>query len=109
MNLAQEQTIVDETPWAAIAGVIATVSVFAIAQGLSYPLLSFILQRQGVSPGMIGLSAAMTPIGFIVSSPLIPAVSRVFGAGRTALSCAALSAILLALIGIDIQRPDLDR
>ena len=99
MNLAQEQTIVDETPWAAIAGVIATVSVFAIAQGLSYPLLSFILQRQGVSPGMIGLSAAMTPIGFIVSSPLIPAVSRVFGAGRTALSCAALSAILLALIG----------
>ena len=99
MNLAREQTIVEETPWAAIAGVIATVSVFAIAQGLSYPLLSFILQRQGVSPGMIGLSAAMTPIGFIVSSPLIPAVSRFFGAGRTALSCAALSAVLLALIG----------
>jgi MFS family permease len=88
-----------ETPWAAIAGVIATVSVFAIAQGLTYPLLSFILQRQGVSPGLIGLSAAMTPIGFIVSSPLIPALSRRFGAGRTALSCAALSALMLALIG----------
>jgi MFS family permease len=99
MSPAAEETISDETPWAAIAGVIATVSVFAIAQGLSYPLLSFILQRQGVSPGMIGLSAAMTPIGFIVSSPLIPVVSRFFGAGRTALSCAALSALLLALIG----------
>ncbi len=72
MNLAKNKQSSDETPWAAIAGVIATVSVFAIAQGLSYPLLSFILQRQGVSPGMIGLSAAMTPIGFIVSSPLIP-------------------------------------
>src|SRR3954468_662629 len=91
--------ISDKTPWAAIAGVIATVSVFAIAQGLSYPLLSFILQRQGVSPGLIGLSAAMTPIGFIVSSPIIPALARRFGAGRTALSCAALSAIMLALIG----------
>ena len=89
----------EKTPWAAIAGVIATVSVFAIAQGLSYPLLSFILQRQGVSPSMIGLSAAMTPIGFIVSAPLIPAASRLFGAGRTALSCAALSALLFALIG----------
>ena len=89
----------EPTPWAAIAGVIATVSVFAIAQGLSYPLLSFILQRQGVSPGLIGLSAAMTPIGFIVSSPLIPALARRFGAGRTALSCAGLSAIVLALIG----------
>ena len=99
VSAAQERTISEETPWAAIAGVIATVSVFAIAQGLSYPLLSFILQRQGVSPGMIGLSAAMTPIGFIVSSPLIPAVSRRFGGGRTALTCAALSAVVLALIG----------
>lgn len=85
--------------WAAITGVIATVSVFAIAQGLSYPLLSFILQRQGVSPAIIGLSAAMTPIGFIVSSPLVPALARRFGAGRTALTCAALSALVLALIG----------
>jgi MFS family permease len=99
VNVAHSQAASDVTPWAAIAGVIATVSVFAIAQGLSYPLLSFILQRQGVSPGMIGLSAAMTPIGFVVSSPLIPAVARRFGAGRTALWCAALSALVLALIG----------
>ncbi|TIU82456.1 MAG: MFS transporter, partial [Mesorhizobium sp.] len=44
MDLAEENS--GETmQWAAITGVIATVSVFAIAQGLSYPLLSFILQR----------------------------------------------------------------
>ena len=73
-----------KTETAAIIGVIATVSVFAIAQGLTYPLLSFILQRQGVSPGLIGLSAAMTPIGFIVSSPLIPWLTRRFGEGFSA-------------------------
>ena len=84
---------------AGITGVIATVSVFAVAQGLSYPLLSFILQRQGVSPAMIGLSAAMTPIGFIVSSPPIPWLANRFGAGRVALTCSVLSAIVLALIG----------
>ncbi|TIR65416.1 MAG: MFS transporter, partial [Mesorhizobium sp.] len=67
--------------------------------GLSYPLLSFILQRQGVSPAVIGLSAAMTPVGFILSSPLIPGLARRFGAGRTALICAGLSALVLALIG----------
>ncbi|MER8391771.1 MFS transporter [Mesorhizobium sp. M1340] len=94
-----EQSSGEIAQWAAITGVIATVSVFAIAQGLSYPLLSFILQRQGVSPAIIGLSAAMTPIGFIVSSPLVPALARRFGAGRTALTCAALSALVLALIG----------
>ncbi|RVD61720.1 MFS transporter [Mesorhizobium sp. M2D.F.Ca.ET.185.01.1.1] len=89
----------ESVEWAAITGVIATVSVFAIAQGLSYPLLSFILQGQGVSPAMIGLSAAMTPVGFILSSPLIPALARRFGAGCTALTCAALSALVLALVG----------
>lgn len=98
MGLADSQTS-GSVQWAAITGVIATVSVFAIAQGLSYPLLSFILQRHGVSPAMIGLSAAMTPIGFMLSSPFIPELARRFGAGRTALTCAALSALVLALIG----------
>ena len=78
---------------------ITTVSVFASPRP-ELSAASFILQRQGVSPSLIGLSAAMTPIGFIVSSPLIPALARRFGAGRTALSCAALSAMLLALIGL---------
>src|SRR6187401_1957977 len=85
-------------PVAAIAGIIATVAVFAISQGLSYPLLSFILQRQGLSPAMIGVSAAMTPLGFIVSSFFIPALSRRFGAARLALACAALAALLLIAI-----------
>ena len=90
----------DRTEWAAIAGVIATVSVFAIAQGLTYPLLSFILQRQGVSPSLIGLSAAMTPVGFIVSSPLIPWIARRFGAGRAgARLCRAVGAGASCSIG----------
>ena len=86
-------------PWPAIAGIIATVSVFAISQGLTYPLLSVILERLGQSPGMIGLSASMTPLGIIASAPFIPALSKRFGPGPTALSCAALAALLLALIG----------
>jgi MFS family permease len=89
-----------KTPWAAFAGVIATVSVFAISQGLSYPLLSFILQREGVSPALIGASAAMTPLGFIISSPLIPWMSRKFGAGRLAVGCAGAAALVLALIAL---------
>lgn len=98
-GMTRAGSIRQQADWPAIAGVIATVSVFAIAQGLSYPLLSFILQRQGVSPVMIGLSAAMTPIGFIVSSPMVPALARRFGSARTALTCAALSALTLFLVG----------
>lgn len=87
-------------PWAAMAGIIATVSVFALAQGLTYPLLSFILERQGTTPGLIGLSAAMTPLGFIVSAPLIPALARRVGAARLAVLCALLAALILAAIGL---------
>ncbi|RUM98239.1 MFS transporter [Pseudaminobacter arsenicus] len=85
-------------PWAAMAGIIATVTVFAVAQGLTYPLLSFILERQGTTPGLIGLSAAMTPLGFIVSAPIIPALVRRVGAARLAILCSILAAAALAAI-----------
>jgi MFS family permease len=88
-----------EPPWAALTGIITTVSVFAVAQGLSYPLLSLILERQGTSSTLIGVSAAMTPLGIVASAPCIPFLSRRFGGGATALSCAGLAALLLALIG----------
>ncbi|TCL75752.1 putative MFS family arabinose efflux permease [Rhizobium sp. BK251] len=85
-------------PWAAMAGIIATVMVFAVAQGLTYPLLSFILERQGTTPGLIGLSAAMTPLGFILSAPFIPAVARRLGAARLAILCSVLAALSLVAI-----------
>ncbi|ESZ73906.1 MULTISPECIES: MFS transporter [unclassified Mesorhizobium] len=84
--------------WAAMAGIIATVTVFAIAQGLTYPLLSFILERQGTTPGLIGLSAAMTPLGFIISSLFTPALVRRVGAARFAVVCSILAATVLIAI-----------
>jgi len=86
-------------PWAAMAGIIATVTVFAVAQGLTYPLLSFILERQGTTPSLIGLSAAMTPMGFIVSSLFTPALVWRVGAARFAILCSILAATALMAIG----------
>ncbi|WP_221151219.1 MFS transporter [Rhizobium binae] len=89
----------DRIPWATMAGIIATVTVFAVAQGLTYPLLSFILERQGTTSALIGLSAAMTPLGFIISAPVIPALSRRVGAARLAILCSILTALTLTVIG----------
>ncbi|WP_064708908.1 MFS transporter [Rhizobium bangladeshense] len=88
----------DRIPWAAMIGIIATVTVFAVAQGLTYPLLSFVLERQGLTSGLIGLSAAMTPLGFIISAPLIPALSRQLGGSRLAVLCSILAALTLVAI-----------
>ncbi len=82
-----------------MAGIIATVTVFAVAQGLTYPLLSFILERQGTPPGLIGLSAAMTPLGFIVSAPFIPGLVGRVGGARLAILCSILAALTLIAIG----------
>ena len=88
----------DRIPWAAMAGIIATVTVFAVAQGLTYPLLSFILERQETTPSLIGLSAAMTPLGFIVSAPFVPALARRVGGARLAILCSMQAALTLVAI-----------
>ncbi len=90
----------ERIPWAAMAGIIATITVFAVAQGLTYPLLSFILERQGTAPGLIGLSAAMTPLGFVISAPFIPALARRAGGTRLALFCLFLTAPILLAIAV---------
>ncbi|MBE1205049.1 MFS transporter [Aminobacter carboxidus] len=97
---AESSTSQRQIPWGAMAGVIATVTVFAVAQGLTYPLLSFILERQGTTAGLIGLSAAMTPLGFIVSSPVIPGLTRRVGAARLAILCSLLAAATLVAIAL---------
>jgi MFS family permease len=95
---AESTTREDRVPWAAMAGIIATVTVFALAQGLTYPLLSFILERQGTAPGLIGLSVAMTPLGFIISAPFVPALARRVGAALLAILCSVLAALTLIAI-----------
>ncbi|MEO9337932.1 MFS transporter [Mesorhizobium sp. SB112] len=101
MVLREEPTIdAVKIPWAPILAVIATVSVFAIAQGLSYPLFTFIMKEQGMSPAMIGLSAAMTPLGLILSAPFVPYLARRFGQAPLVVFCALSAAALFLAVGL---------
>jgi len=61
------------TRWAALAGVTTALAMFGAAQGLSYPLFTLLMQRQGLSPALIGLSAAMMSVGLILSASFVPA------------------------------------
>ena len=90
----------ERSTWPLLTGVIAAVSVFAIAQGLTYPLLSFLLVEQGISPTVIGLSAAMTPLGLIVSSFFMPLLARRFGSASLVINSVWLATLTLALIAL---------
>lgn len=58
----------DEAPdWAAIVIVILSVTAFAVAQGLTFPLISLVLEGRGVAGSLIGLNAAAYAGGAIVA------------------------------------------
>ena len=63
--------------------------------GLTYPLLTLILESRGIEKFIIGLNAAMMPLGFIVSSPLVPRLAAIVGAKRLVFSAFLLNGSLL--------------
>ncbi len=83
-----------------IVAAISTIGVFCLTTGLSYPLLALILENRGTSTGLIGLNAAMTPLGIIVSSPFIPMLTRRMGAWFMCVASLCLAAVLLVLLGV---------
>ncbi len=81
-----------------LAAVIACVSVFALTLGMTYPLLSLILERAGVSTTMIGLNGAMTSVGILVSAPLIPRLVERTGVAPFMFGCIAVTGTILVLL-----------
>jgi len=83
---------------ALLLAVIATVSVFAIGTGLSYPLLTLVLDRQGYDPVMIGANAAMMPVGLCLLSPLLPGLAERIGMAPLGVACSVGTAVLFAAL-----------
>jgi MFS family permease len=80
----------------------AAISVFGLAFGMTYPLLSLILESRGVSADMIGVNSAMMPIGILMFSSVIPIATRRFGARNVAIVAALVtSALILAYKAFD--------
>jgi MFS family permease len=83
--------------WGSLVAAIATIAVCDIAFGLTFPLLSLLLERRGIPAWVIGLNAAMSPLGVIVAGPLIPAAVRLIGARLVAqIALLGVAALLLA-------------
>lgn len=87
------------TQWAALAGVTAALAMFGAAQGLSSPLFTLLMQKQGMSAGAIGLSAAMMPLGLILSASFVPTAVKLVGARTLAVSCSLIGAVCFLAIG----------
>lgn len=78
-----------------LAAAIATIVTFDVAMGLTYPLLSFLLKAQEYGEALIGLNAAMTPIGLILVSYFIPSLVSLMGSKNLVRIAAVLMSITL--------------
>ena len=81
--------------WRNVLAACTAISVFGFALGVTYPLLSLLLEERGVSAAMIGINAAMMPIGILLFSPVLPLLSKRFGARHIAIGAALVTALLL--------------
>jgi MFS family permease len=81
--------------WSNLVAAIATISAVDVAMGLTLPILSLLLEKRGVSASIIGLNAAMGPLGIILAGPFMPHIVRRMGAKRLAEIVIVLSAALL--------------
>jgi len=91
----------DAPDWVAIAIVILSVTAFAIAQGLTFPLISLMLQSKGVPGSLIGLNAAGYAVGAAIAVLTIDRLTARFRGDRliiTALFGCSMSLAAFALM-----------
>jgi MFS family permease len=86
---------VSATSWRNLAAAVAAIAIFGFALGLMFPLLSLILAERGYSDDLIGLNAAMSPIGILTSSVMIPPLARRFGVKPVILGAAFTTALIV--------------
>ncbi len=79
-----------------IAVVVVTVSIVAVTLGLTWPLLSLILEARGVGATLIGLSSASQTLAVLLIMPLAPWMLARFG--TIGLIRAAIGMIIVALL-----------
>ncbi|BBF93235.1 MFS transporter [Blastochloris tepida] len=78
-----------------IAAAIAAVTVVGFGLSLSIPLLTFELERRGISPTWIGLNTATAGIANILMAPLVPYLLRHFGVVKLLIGAGVAGAVSL--------------
>ncbi len=78
-----------------IVAIAAGMGAYGLTLGLTYPLLSLILEGQGYSSTLIGLNSTGTFFGVLASAPLIPMAVRRMGVSQALLGSVVLTILLL--------------
>jgi MFS family permease len=83
-----------------LLGVIAAMAVVNLVYGITFPLLALVLDDQGVSKTLIGLSTMAQALAVVVLAPLAPAMLQRFAPSRLMQGITVLLALLFVVAGL---------
>lgn len=83
-----------------LMGVIAAMAVVNLIYGITFPLLALVLDGQGVSKTLIGLSTLSQAAAALAISPLVPRLLRHFAPARLMQTASVVLAGLFILAGL---------
>jgi len=83
-----------------IVACIATMSAVTVTLGIAWPFLAIVLERQGVSPWLNGLSASVQMMAVLVVAPLGPRLIGALGSVRAMTAGLAGMAAMLCLLPV---------
>jgi Arabinose efflux permease len=86
--------------WAAIAVVILGVTAFSVGQGLTYPLISLVMEARGVSSSLAGLNASIFAAGLATSTLMIGRLTALLRGDRLIVAGLAGASASLAAFAI---------
>ncbi len=81
-----------------IAGAIGSAAVFTLTLGMTVPLMSLILERDGWGETVIGLNAATYAVSMVLFAPLVPRLIRTIGAIPLMVGSLVVNAATILLI-----------
>jgi MFS family permease len=82
-----------------LSAIYACVFANGVGMGLSLPLLSLILERNGVSATLNGANATFGALAMIIASPFIPALAARIGTVKFLAACYVVAAAALVSFG----------
>lgn len=83
-----------------LAGVIAAMVVVNLVYGITFPLMALVLDGQGISKTLIGLSTMSQAAAILLMAPLAPRLMRRFAPARLMQTAAVMLALLFVVAGL---------
>ncbi|MGI9353469.1 MAG: MFS transporter [Rhizobiaceae bacterium] len=103
---AKSGGLFSDTDMRSVTAAIFSISAVGAGLGLSGPLLSLLMEREGISSSLIGANTAIAGLAAIVSVPFVTVVSRRIGVVNTVLFNIVLSSICLVAFYFTTPIPD---